>query len=65
MDDAPAPVERDAAPNGFKVGDRVRIEGEVRKTGEEGHLVRFESGYGLFQYVWVGFKRLFKPDSPR
>lgn len=67
MDDAPAPVELAAPPDGIQVGDRVSIEGEVRGIGETGHLVKFESGYGLIQYVWVKFKHLFKapPDSSR
>jgi hypothetical protein len=54
-DDAPPPV-----PQALAVGDRVIIEGEVRQLGKEGHLVTFESGYGVRQYVWVKFRYITK-----
>jgi hypothetical protein len=59
MDDAPAPVGRDAAPETFKVGDRVRIEGEVRATNGTGHLIKLDWG-GPSQYVWVPFRAIFR-----
>jgi hypothetical protein len=62
MDDTPAPPIKPAAGAGdFQPGDRVTIEGELCRTGETGHLVKFESGYGFWQYVWVKFKHVFKP----
>ncbi len=62
MDETPTPSTKPAAGAAdFQVGDRVHIEGEVRETGETGHLVKFESGHGLFQYVWVKLKHVFKP----
>jgi hypothetical protein len=60
MPDPNPPIEPDASAGDFQVGDRVRIEGEVCRTGKTGHWVKFESGCGLFQYVWVKFKHLFK-----
>jgi len=61
MDDTESPPLRPTAePDRFAVGDRVRIEGEVRQLGEEGHLVRFESGYGVWHHVWVKLARIFR-----
>lgn len=50
-------------PEGFAVGDRVTVEAEIRRVDEESCQVRFESGYGLLQYVWVKFKHVFRPGQ--
>jgi hypothetical protein len=61
MDNTESPRLQPAAePGRFDVGDRVRLEGEVRWLGEESHLVRIESGRGLLQYVWVRLRDIFK-----
>lgn len=66
MDDTRSPPLQPAAePGPLAVGDRVWIEGEVRQLGEEGHLVQFESGYGLLQRVWVKIRDIFRlPARP-
>lgn len=47
------PTEIPAVDDPLKVSDRVTFSGEVRRIGEKSGLVRFESGWGMIQYVWI------------
>jgi len=52
MADDPPPLAPDDA-RAPPIGARVMVAAELRQHGKESHLVRIESGHGLWQYVWV------------